>query len=238
MKSLREPFMPNPRIAGYYAAGAFVLIGLSLAQVPWTLVLLWPAASMTLVVAAYLFLGPAIYRKRNGKLAWTTWALLLPVLVGQRISLIHYAKRSNAYDRLTDHVWIGRRLNETEARRAKEEGVTAVLDLASEFSEADALRGLAYLQVNVLDLTAPTPTQIEQAIAFIQNHSANGIVYVHCKIGYSRTAAIVGSYMMACGLAQNPEQAIAALRKARLGIVIRREALAAIERYQVQMSIM
>ena len=52
MSKLRERFTPNPRIAAYYAAGALLLIGLSFARLPWTLVLLWPAASLVLVVAA------------------------------------------------------------------------------------------------------------------------------------------------------------------------------------------
>ncbi|HEX4797463.1 MAG TPA: dual specificity protein phosphatase family protein [Humisphaera sp.] len=235
MSNLGEPFTPNPRIGGYYAAGALLLIGLSFARVPMTLPLLWPAGSLTIVVAGYLFLGPRVYRKRNGKLPWTTWLLLWPVLFGQRLSLIHYARRCNPYDRLTDHLWIGRHLTEREAQQARDAGITAVLDLASEFSEPPAMRRLAYLQLNILDLTSPTPAQIEQAITFIQSHSANGIVYIHCKIGYSRTAAIAGAYLMACGLAENPEQAIAMLGRARHGIIIRREAVAAIHDYQARL---
>ena len=41
---------------------------------------------------------------------------------------------SNAWDRVTDRVWIGRALGLVSARRAAAEGVTAVLDLTGEFA--------------------------------------------------------------------------------------------------------
>jgi protein-tyrosine phosphatase len=49
-------------------------------------------------------------------------------------------------------------------------------------------------------------------------------VYVHCKIGYSRSAAIVGAYLIQSGKATDVEQAVALIRAARPSLILRPEA--------------
>lgn len=226
---LRTPFLPNRRVGGYYAGGAILLACLAFALLPWSAILLWPATSLALMAWSYVFAGPGIYRKSNGTHAWTTPLLLGPVLLGQRLSLLHYARRSRPYDRLTPHVWIGRRLTEPEAAEARAAGVTAVLDLTAEFEEPAPFRALTYLNVQVLDLTAPTPDQLHRAVAFIRQHAdPAGIVYIHCKAGYSRTAAVAGAYLLSTGAADTVDEALTHLRTARPAIVIRPEALTAL----------
>jgi hypothetical protein len=226
-RPLRVPVLPNRRVAGYYFIGAMAVAACSLLWRPWSLLLLWPAFSLLLVAAAYTHLGPGIYRKTSGRLSLTTHLVLWPVLLGQRISLWHYSRQCAPWNALSDHVWIGRRLSAREARQAADAGVRAVLDLTGEFDEAHALSAdpanIAYLQLPILDLTAPTPETIAAAIAFLREHTPRGIVYIHCKIGYSRTAAIAGAWLLETGAASSPDNAIAILRAARPGIVIRPE---------------
>lgn len=226
---LRLPFTPNHRIGGCYAGGAVILTLFAFAWTPWTYLLFWPSASLTVVAMGYVFLGPGIFRKSNGTLSWTTWVLLGPVLVGHRISWIYYARQGRPYDRVTDRLWIGRHLSSPDARQLRADGVTAVLDLAPEFSEPRPFRDAAYLYLPILDLTAPTTEQIDQAISFIARHSHDGIAYIHCKIGYSRTAAITGAYLMASGHADGVKQALAVLRHARPAIILRPESLATLK---------
>ena len=231
---LRQPFTPNRRVAIYYGLAAACLAFLALAWTPWTCLLFWPASSLAIVTAGYLLLGAGIFRKENGSLSWTTWLLLWPVLVGQRLSLGYYARQCRPYDRLTDRLWIGRRLSNADARQLRVDGVGAVIDLAAEFSKSSALGELAYLQLSVLDLTAPTPEQIDQALAFIQEHAATGAVYVHCKIGYSRTATIAGAYLLATNQAGTVAEALAILRQVRPSIIVRPEAVSALQMYQAR----
>jgi hypothetical protein len=226
-----RPVTGNRRVGSYYAAGAVCLAGLACVASPLSCLLLWPATSLGLVGAAYFGLGPGIFRKSHGQLPLSSWLLLWPVLLGHRISLIHYARSCRPWDVLTDRVWIGRTLSDAEAWRAIAGGVTAVLDLASEFSEARPFLDLAYLHVPVMDLTAPTLLQLEHAVGFVCRQSAHGTVYVHCKIGYSRTAAVAGAYLLASGRAVTVEQALAMLRDARSSIVVRPEAVRALHRY-------
>ena len=108
------------------------------------------------------------------------------------------------------------------------QGVTAVLDLTAEFDEARPFLAVKYSNLPILDLTAPTPEQLQKCVAFISKNAACGIVYIHCKIGYSRTAAVAGAYLLASGAASTAEEAMNRLRAVRPSIVIRPEAEAAI----------
>ena len=105
-------------------------------------------------------------------------------------------------------VLVGRALTEAEAAAAVELGVTAVLDLTAEFSETAAFRATRYHNLPILDLTAPTQDQLHEAAAFIAREAAKGTVYLHCKIGYSRSAAVAGAYLLASQEAATVEEAV------------------------------
>ena len=129
-------------------------------------------------------------------------------------------------------MWIGRVLNHREATLAIDEEVTAVIDLTVNFSEAKPLHEVRYLQVPVLDLTAPTAAQFDEAIVFIEAELLHGVVLVRCKIGYSRSAAIVGACLIASGIAADADDAIRRLQEVRPSIVIRPEAEDVIREYE------
>jgi protein phosphatase len=117
-----------------------------------------------------------------------------------------------------------------EARRR---GVKAVLDLTAEFSEAPAFLGLVYQNIQILDLTGLNAAQLQKSVGFISEHEKKGIVYVHCKVGYSRTAAAAGAYLLASGQAITAGEAVALLRAARPSIVIRPESHSALVEFKV-----
>ena len=77
-------------------------------------------------------------------------------------------------------------------------------------------------------MTTPTQDQLREAVAFIAKEAARGVVYLHCKIGYSRSAAVAGAYLLASQKVATVEQAVAQLRKARPTIVIRSEVMDAL----------
>ena len=228
---IRLPVVCNRRVGAYYGIGALLLIATAVAAHPWGLLLLWPATSLTIVAAGYSGIGPGIFRKQQGRLPTGAWFLLWPVLLGHKLSLLYYARQCRPWDELTQGVWIGRHLSSTEAEDAIKAGVTAVLDLTCESSEAPPFLGLAYCHLPILDLTAPTTAQLEAASDFLASHSKDGTVYVHCKIGYSRTAAVAAAYLLRTGQAQNVEDALATLRRIRTNIVIRPEVAPALRSY-------
>jgi len=227
----RLPVVPNQRVGFYYSAGAFVTAALMILFWPWGAFLIWPFVSLGLMAAAYFGLGPGIFRKQNGRLPWTTWWALGPVLFGQEISRLYYRRQSRAWDELTPQVWIGGVLSRNEASAIVERGLTAVLDLTAEFSEAEPLRTVTYRNIPILDLTAPTDAQLEEMMSFIERESVSGTVYVHCKIGYSRTAAVAAAWLLRSGLAPSVPDAIDFVRRVRPRVVIRPEVLAALREF-------
>lgn len=195
---------------------------------PWGVFLLWPAAALGIVAAAYFALGPRIFRKTNGRLPLSTRFVLGPMLVGQYLSLVYYRCRCRAWDQVSPGVLVGCVLTRAEARALIQQGVTAVVDLTAEFSESAPLRATRYLNLPILDLTAPTQEQLRQAAAFIEAEAATGCVYVHCKIGYSRSAAVVGAYLLTRQPGIEVTAVVDRLRKVRPTIVVRPEAMKAL----------
>jgi protein-tyrosine phosphatase len=225
------PVVPNVRVGCYYAAGAATVLALGPTLGPWGVFLLWPAACLGIVAAAYFGLGPGIFRKTDGCLPWSTRFVLAPILIGQYLSLAYYRRRCRAWDEVGQGVLIGRTLMGGEAAAAVRQGVTAVLDLTAEFSAAAPFRALRYRNLPVLDLTAPTQDQLHEAMAFLVEEAATGLVYVHCKIGYSRSATVAGAYLLASGEAATADEAVARLRQVRPSIIVRPEAMAALRAF-------
>ena len=148
------------------------------------------------------------------------------------MSLLYYRSQCRSWDRITPEIWIGGKLGSRAAKKALCSGVVSVLDLSAEFSEAKPFRKINYRNIPVLDLTAPTQSQLVGISEFIGNHSRNGAVYVHCKIGYSRSAAAVAAYLMMSGKAKTAEEALAMIRRVRPSVVIRSEVLSALSEFE------
>lgn len=228
----------NARIGRWYLAASVVLGTGAIALRPLGLTLLWPAVTLAAVAGGYFGFHANVARKEAGRLPRTSKAVLAPWLVMQHASLIYYRGQADAWNAVTPSVWIGRQLREPEAIAAVRQGVKAVVDLTGEFSEARAFRRLPYLSLPILDLTAPGPQQLRTAIDFINLHRAAGTVYVHCKIGYSRSAAVVGAWLLDAGLAATPGEAVAMLRAVRPKLVVRPEAFAALQAFHDRDSVM
>jgi hypothetical protein len=226
----RLPVTKNARVGSYYGAGSLATALLAMGTWPWGGILLWPAASLLILAGAYFGLGPSVYRKENGRLPLSSRLILRPCLLGQQLSLLYYKRKCRPWDEVAPGLWIGRQLGDRAAAEAMREGVTAVLDLTAEFSEARPFLSVAYRNVPILDLTAPTPEQLQETTEFIRTHAAAGTVYVHCKIGYSRSAAVVGAYLIASGKAKTAEAAVALMRSVRPSLIVRPEAVTALRR--------
>ncbi|MBP9128567.1 MAG: dual specificity protein phosphatase family protein [Elusimicrobia bacterium] len=213
----------NNRVGTFYAIGATLAWGLAALLPPWGLWFLWPAISLTLMTAAYFSLGSSVFRKTNGQLPFSSRLVLGPVLLGQWISWLYYKRQARPWDEVVPGLLVGRQLTEVEAEQATQEGVKAVLDLTGEFSAPRAFRNQAYLNVPVLDLTAPTPMQLKTACDFIEKHLRSGTVYVHCKIGFSRSVAVVGSFLIRTGVSAHFRNAVDRIRASRNAVVVRPE---------------
>jgi 1-acyl-sn-glycerol-3-phosphate acyltransferase/protein-tyrosine phosphatase/membrane-associated phospholipid phosphatase len=222
----------NVRVGFYYGVGSGTAAVLSALAWPWTAPLLWPAISLAIVGAGYLWLGPRVFWKTAGRIPLFARMLLWPCLAGQQLSLRYYRRQCRPYDVVAPRVWIGRQLDAHEAAAAVSRGVTAVLDLTAEFDAPPAFTRTTYKNLPTLDLTAPSSDALAEAVQFVTHESQRGVVYVQCKVGYSRSATVVAAWLLASRQASHTGDALATIRCVRPQAVIRPEASAAIRHFE------
>jgi protein-tyrosine phosphatase len=90
-----------------------------------------------------------------------------------------------------------------------------VLDLTSEFSEAEPLRTKFYLNVPMLDGVAPTLSQLNEAVDWLRTAMRSGPTFVHCALGHGRSATVAIAFLLAEGYANTVEEGLELVRKRR-----------------------
>jgi protein-tyrosine phosphatase/membrane-associated phospholipid phosphatase len=226
-KNSRFQLSHSHQIAANYLFGSLLFTAVALKIGGLAYILLWQSVAMLWVSAGYFGLGPLPYSKHDGRISLVSRILLAPALIGQWLSLRFYALQGPAFQRVLPNAWMGRLLSSKEAQTLVDQGVTAVLDLTCEFDETKVFlkKGILYKNIQILDLTAPTRAQTREAIRFLSDvFKSNGKVYVHCKAGYSRTAAVVGAWILFSNQELSADHVMGMLRKARPQMVIRPEA--------------
>lgn len=222
-------FERSVRLGLIYASVAAACLALASRFPREAFILIWPAVSLGVLAAGYVALGPTITRKDKGGIPWRSRLLLGPYLGGARLSA--WLRRPAGPSQITPGIFLGPRLSAARARSLLSEGITAVLDFTAEFSEQPLLLQLNYHCLPVLDLVPPTREQLEAAVEFIDSNSRDGIVYVHCALGYSRSACAVAAWLLRTGRASTAEEAIGLIKKARPRAVARAGQLRALRAF-------
>jgi protein-tyrosine phosphatase len=104
-------------------------------------------------------------------------------------------------------------------------GVTLFLDLTEEIDRLEPYEHLIHavdrdprvrrVALPVRDLTPPSPEQVREALALIDEEAeAGGVTYVHCWGGIGRTGSIIGCYL---ARTMGGEAALERLRELRAG---------------------
>ena len=102
-----------------------------------------------------------------------------------------------------------------------------VLDLTGDFDEAASLREGDYVNLQWLDWTEPSPAILRDAAAYIEMAlQQEKTVFVHCALGYARSARAVAHWLVVTGRARSLEEAIEQVRAVRPGIVVTSKRLA------------
>lgn len=226
----RWQWSPHRLRRGYQLAGRYAIISLVLitaaivtgGQGWW---LLWPALTFLCITAGYLGAGASVFQKdSSGRISPSAALLLLPYRLAARISYYWYAKQCRHISVVNEHIVLG-------GYPAAPLTVAAVLDMTGEFPRNRYTTGLTYHCQPQLDLFPLTEMQIESAVNNLSRLAQSGQVYVHCKLGYTRSTTVVVAWLIRAGLADNMEQALAAVRQARPQIVLREPTIAALTRW-------
>ncbi|MBA4062151.1 MAG: hypothetical protein C0501_00270 [Isosphaera sp.] len=186
----------------------------------------WVSAAFVLLAAAYAGAGQPFGKRPDGRLGLGGRLRFAPYLVLNAVTFRLYraASRGPAFAPVSPNLFFGRRLTDREARAAAaSHGWVSVLDLAAEFAEAPALRGLpGYRSLPVLDGAAPSGQDVRDAVDWLRAAVAAGPVYVHCALGHGRTGCVVVAYLLAAGVVSSAAEGVRRLRALRPGVRLNR----------------
>ncbi|AWL10994.1 Protein-serine/threonine phosphatase [Saliniradius amylolyticus] len=204
------------RVALGYFSGALVALMLGLLAPYWfiKLVLFWSAVALGIVATGYLFSIHSLFRKRaNGRIPRYIRWLLWPVTLGSSLynRWRRHRDKGPAFHQLSDHLYVGSRLFQSDIETLKQEGIVAILDVTAEFNGLDWSEDeehLHYLNIPVLDHRFPPAKELHRALNWLHNHIRQGrSVIVHCALGRGRSVFVSAAYLLAC----NPEQSVKGL---------------------------
>lgn len=107
--------------------------------------------------------------------------------------------------------------------------VKAILSLTEEPLPSQWLSGLGYLDVKIRNHTAPSVSQLDDAVHFLLNQSGNGNkTAVHCAAGKGRTGTVLAAYLCA-KYELSAEDAIGQVREKRPGSIEKNQEVSVIE---------
>jgi len=99
--------------------------------------------------------------------------------------------------------WMPQRLHD-------EYNVRAIVNLCDEYSgpvRSYSRLGLRHIRLKTVDHFEPSLNYLREAIRFIKRHKDEGSrVYVHCRAGHGRSAAVVFAWLLYCYPNADPEK--------------------------------
>lgn len=206
----------SARLAAIYAAGGvvFTVFAWALSGLAW--LLLWPAAALVYVSAAYAAIGPGAFGKRaDGRIPLPVRLILAPYLTGAWLNSRLWTRKHPAPDLIGGQVWLGR----FPSKRDLDQGrFAAMVDLSAELPGFAAR--VSWRAFPTLDLVTPTPEVLGAAAQAIENGRQTGQVLVVCALGYGRSAAAVATWLVASGSARDAGEAARTIHAARPHIVL------------------
>jgi len=98
------------------------------------------------------------------------------------------------------------------------------LALFSHQKEGWSKMGVEFLQLSTTDIfSAPSQEKLVRGVQFISDITSKqpgSCVYVHCKAGRTRSATLVGCYLMSQGSKMTPEMAVERMKEVRPHVLL------------------
>jgi membrane-associated phospholipid phosphatase len=214
------PMQPNSarRLSAVYLAGSLLCGVAAFRPGELNRLLLWPACALLVPAAAYATRQPAFFGKRNPAMT----VLLAPYLAGAWMN--SRLGRKPALQHVAADIWIGRAAGRSGYAR---KGFRSTVDVTAEFPAQP--RGSHYRSVPMLDLIPPTPAQLRLGVKAIEDLQDFRPTVVYCALGYSRSAAVIATWLVRSGQATSVEEAIGLIRRCRPQVVLDHKHESAIE---------
>ncbi len=202
------------------AACAGICASLGIARGGAALVLLWPAASMSVLAFGYLHAGPGVMGKcDDGHRRWWATVLHAPSLLVQSLvwMLGQRLRPEPAWNQIAPGIHIGRWV---AGAHDLPPGIRLVVDLTAEYVEPrDIVEHCDYRSLPTLDGTSLTTARYASILA--EASRCAGPVYIHCAIGHGRSAMFAAGMLIERGLAGNVEECLAIMKRHRPRVHLR-----------------
>ena len=107
------------------------------------------------------------------------------------------------YGYITPNLIVGGQPGQRAWEYMHELGVTAVINMRSEYDYEIKLESgsIEYMNLPTIDHTAPTIEHLQEGVTFIQEHIENGDkVYLHCWEGLGRGPTMAAAYLVTTGM--------------------------------------
>ncbi len=193
-----------------------ILLGFGLLEGGWLLLASWLGCNFLIVGIAHAKGWHRIFGKQsNGTLPPWSWLLFLPLHLYTLIVWhgIRFLSREPAYNVVTDHLTVGRRLLPSELDQPFDNYV----DLTAEFFEPVAIRrATSYRSFPVLDAAAPTTQDLRAFLSTLRP----GRTFVHCAQGHGRTGLVAAAVLLYTKEVLTAEEALRILKRVRPGIAL------------------
>ncbi len=134
------------------------------------------------------------------------------------------------WDRIDDHVLLGALPFAADVPRLYAAGVRGVINMCDEYAgplSAYQQMNIQQLRLPTTDYVAPSLSDIQRGMEFIQQHAARGdSVYVHCKAGRGRGPTLVACWLIVSqDLTPDEAQAVLAARRPQVNRGVGRRAV-------------
>lgn len=176
--------------------------------------LLWPAITLFFVTLGYLGFGASVFQKTpNGSISPSATLLLLPYRLFAIGTYYYYANACKQPSKVTDQLILGGRpLYPLQAQ--------SVFDMTCEWPRNFYSRSLHYCSQPQIDLLPIMAADIERAVHTMDILAHSGSIYVHCKLGYSRSATVAVAWLVHNHTTRSIDEAIALVTRARPQVVL------------------
>lgn len=215
------------RLAGCYAAGAALLLALTVPAMRVSgagLLLVWPALALAIVALGYAGAGERVFQKSaDGRTSLAGRWLLLPCRLGARLNIRWWTRRLAPAAEIADGVFLGRM-----PARGELATYASVVDMTAELPGL-SVPGLAWYAFPSLDLLPVPAARIRAAALAAEAARRHGPVLVCCALGFQRSAVVAACWLVRAGLAENAAAAVAQIKAAGRPVHLPFEAYALIE---------
>ncbi|EJD6581628.1 phosphatase PAP2/dual specificity phosphatase family protein [Providencia rettgeri] len=176
--------------------------------------LLWPAIALFFITVGYLGAGASVFQKTpDGKISLSAAILLLPYRLIAWGTYHYFAKHCAQPSIINAYIVLG-------GRPLYPLQTQAVLDMTCEWPRNTYSEGQAYCSQPQIDLLPLSAEDIEKSVHSMDQLAKFGTVYIHCKLGYSRSATVAVAWLVHHGDATNIEEAIALVEQARPQVIL------------------